>query len=488
MRLLPLILALLTVSVRSASYFIDYDSGSDAAAGMSTNAPWKKCPGMPGFSGTYSHTVGDTFIFKGGVTWPSNSLPITVAYSGTSTNAMDSYGGYNQSWFAGSSWTNPVFAGNVGIDLTGKNFIRIGFVRFYGSEMSYASDSIKYSVYAYNAPVWTVHNCIFDSDLPFGITAPFSVDCGPILILSNTFNLVGNALDINIDPGLFCSGLDIGWNVMSSITTNFWFYHPDGFQFTQGAAGQPYRDVRFHHNRFFGDWKDGATAHVWAAGWTNGLIYNNLFSVDQTNLSGGLLFNGAVYGGGNRDLRIFNNTFSSDSLATNTEGFQYFIYLTSGNTNITITNNIFSHGRNDIGIFDAFAGVTMDYNIHHAIRGSFIYTDAGTVWDWATFTNLGYEAHGFTSDPLFIIAPNGVTGHGDWHVATNSPTIGAGINLRAVFADDLDANLRASSPTNWTIGAYEIASTNTPPDEPEPPAANGSFSVDILRVNQIIRR
>lgn len=69
---------LLCFQLAGATYYIDYASGSDANAGTSTGSPWKHCPSMEPFSGSYSHSDGDVFVFKGGVTWPNAALPLYI--------------------------------------------------------------------------------------------------------------------------------------------------------------------------------------------------------------------------------------------------------------------------------------------------------------------------------------------------------------------------------------------------------------------------
>ena len=77
----------------AATYYIDYASGTDSNTNT-INTPWKTCPGMVGFHGSYTHSAGDKFVFKGGSTWPSTVLPLTIAYSGTS-GRIDTYIGVN---------------------------------------------------------------------------------------------------------------------------------------------------------------------------------------------------------------------------------------------------------------------------------------------------------------------------------------------------------------------------------------------------------
>lgn len=91
----------------AATYYIDCASGDDANNGTSTSTPWLRAPGMQGFSATYSHVAGDSFIFKGGVTCPEARFPMTISNSGTS-GSRDYYG-VDQTWFTGGAWARPVF-------------------------------------------------------------------------------------------------------------------------------------------------------------------------------------------------------------------------------------------------------------------------------------------------------------------------------------------------------------------------------------------
>jgi hypothetical protein len=108
--------------VFAATYYVDFVGGSDANAGTSKAAPWKCAPGMQGFKGDYTHAAGDQFIFKGGVTWPKSVLPLVVGYSGAA-GAVDVYGGEDLTWYAGKSWSQPVFDGQ---QLSGRSGWLIG--------------------------------------------------------------------------------------------------------------------------------------------------------------------------------------------------------------------------------------------------------------------------------------------------------------------------------------------------------------------------
>ena len=93
----------------AATYYIDYVSGSDSNSGITKSTPWKNQPYMQGFAGSYTHTVRDQFIFKGGIAWPSTCFPLTPTAGGASTSSPDYYG-VDSAWYAGSSWARPIFS------------------------------------------------------------------------------------------------------------------------------------------------------------------------------------------------------------------------------------------------------------------------------------------------------------------------------------------------------------------------------------------
>src|SRR5574337_216031 len=111
-------------SAWATTYYIDFAGGSDANAGTSISAPWKHAPGMNGCTANCAATTptgGDSFIFKGGVTWDYSIWPWNLPSSGTSSSTAVGcnggvagggciYYGVDTSWFAGGNWTRPVFS------------------------------------------------------------------------------------------------------------------------------------------------------------------------------------------------------------------------------------------------------------------------------------------------------------------------------------------------------------------------------------------
>ncbi len=108
----------------AATYYIDWVGGSDANNGTAKTTPWKRHAYMNGFIGSYSHSGGDQFIFKGGVTWPNSCFPISMGAGGSVGN--NDYYGVDQTWYTGGSWSRPIFSAGgskIGSDPTDNIFI-----------------------------------------------------------------------------------------------------------------------------------------------------------------------------------------------------------------------------------------------------------------------------------------------------------------------------------------------------------------------------
>ena len=85
-KLFAILLIIIPSWAGAATYYIDNVGGADTNNGTAKGTPWQHCPGMTGCTNncsSYSHAAGDTFIFKGGVTWTmgvdrTNALQVTT--------------------------------------------------------------------------------------------------------------------------------------------------------------------------------------------------------------------------------------------------------------------------------------------------------------------------------------------------------------------------------------------------------------------------
>ena len=109
-------------TTHAATYYVDYETGSDSNAGTSKTSPWKHAPGMLGLTPSNTSTgdgctgicsstpihPGDSVILKGGVIWPYTSLPWNFNFSGNATSSTYGctgagciYIGYDPTWNKG---------------------------------------------------------------------------------------------------------------------------------------------------------------------------------------------------------------------------------------------------------------------------------------------------------------------------------------------------------------------------------------------------
>jgi len=123
-------------------YYVDSGAGSDShtqTQAKSKSTPWAHQPYMANFTGSYTHTAGDCFVFKGGSTWSNASFPLKVAASGIST-APDYYG-VDVTWWSG---TNSGVVNTSGTQVT-----RVSGAPFQSQNTSWVSGSITINSFVY---------------------------------------------------------------------------------------------------------------------------------------------------------------------------------------------------------------------------------------------------------------------------------------------------------------------------------------------------
>jgi hypothetical protein len=441
--------------VFSATYYIDYSAANDSSNGTSKSKPWKRSPGMKGFAGSYSHSAGDIFIFKGGVTWPAAVLPLTIGYSGKAGN-IDTYT-VDQTWYTGGSYSRPIFDGGGvtgGQTASGKSYFKVNGLQiqnvnsttcgaFDGSYQEYSNLYLSPSAiqaFGYDASSNQSHIYFHDNYITnsgrFVIYGATGYILDDVRVYNNTIN------GAYLSPSFHLDGLMIG--------------NPMTLECGSGSVATV-TNILFYNNKFYGDWHAGATAMYFSNGCTNyTTIYNNIFAIEDStggvNLSPAFVFFGQHDG----NISIYNNTFSSDSYPGKGAGASEAILLgDSTYGNVIVEGNIFSgFGIDFIG--GTSGTLVVDYNLHN------ISLAHGYGWLVATggvqYTSLssaraaGYETHGLTGNPKFVAVPNGTVGSGNWQFQSSSPAINKGVDLSASFTTDIVGNARSGS---WDIGAYQ---------------------------------
>jgi len=101
----------------AATYYVDFDGGSDSNAGTSTGTAWKHCPGDDNATGSANITLsaGDTVNFKGGVAYrgsvvsiPSGSLGNRIEFIGSGHGWGTGRAIMDGSEIITTQWTNCV--------------------------------------------------------------------------------------------------------------------------------------------------------------------------------------------------------------------------------------------------------------------------------------------------------------------------------------------------------------------------------------------
>jgi hypothetical protein len=415
---------------------------------------------MNGFSGSYSHSAGDRFIFKGGVTWPNSALGLLITNSGSSSSNRDYYG-VDKTWFVGASWARPIFDCG-GIAMTNSEAVRgspirvdghyveidsieiIGFViangrAFYhcGVLPHQAYDVLIKNVYIHDWVVQTTSDGSFGGVYPYSsfvtmqgctVQAPPSVaqqyvtdphgstsGCG-----ADGVSSISNCTIIGTSQGIFNSG-DVHDNVVRDGGNSF-----SNRSHENGITMYGWRTA---YNNVIYNWKEGTAMHV-VPGWGGRdgtcLLYNNIiFDVGPTPIQ----ISESGNDGGNTTVCIFNNIL---------EHRKGFTIRMSDRPNPSLN---YIDIRNNLHITDANEPLGLKVLPNTLIqRNNCRMTQAAAIAAGILKTDLFRESAG------------------------NKELLNAGVNLSQYFTSDRDGKPRTGS---WDIGAYEhprsTATTPAPP-------------------------
>lgn len=394
------------LNLKATTYYIDYQTGSNSNNGTSKNTPWKYHPRMWGFSASYTHSVGDRFIFKGGVTWPNDCFTFhltTDIYSGVYGN--EDYYGVDTSWYVGANFTKPKFSGqgmelvrnaangwNVFWNINDNDNIVIDSICFtdmYWSSVVRNTGSVAYlymgggtnitvkncefvnwthapkrggwtdyedqlyCIYTSNQSPYNngsvITNCLFD-----GITVANQTE-GQSSCAAAVFSFGGkikNCTIRNSAGGIFTAGAPAGQRaevsgcVVGPLFTSYDFAsHTDGIQ-DNGGAG-----VIIHDNYFF----DIYPVPIFlGAGWGGGRydVYNNIFDTRVQKTQQPIVFD--AQSGGN-SFYIYNNTLIAGP------GLNFFRanWRPSGGNQITLADIRNNHLIGEGSLISIDSGVTI---------------------------------------------------------------------------------------------------------------------------------
>jgi len=422
---------------------------------------------MSGFAGSYSHTAGDRFIFKGGVTWPNACFTMTIGNSGVA-GGVDYYG-VDRTWFTGGAWSRPVFnAGGAAITGGGLNkfinmmyvsYVQIDDIEFTGFYWDSTCQTWPNSImiHAYSSAYCSWTNCYFHN---WSHGAGATSENGYGIVGNTTGTNAGTVVDHCIFDGSSTSDSLIGAIYGGIETVRFSTFHDllaGPITYGNSAAHTVHDCVIYNIAYPF----DGSAHPDGIYFWGAGSCYNNIvhdvkwgMAIDsipswEGNTGDVLIYNNVVWnfaspGNGPITLanevgnypgteRIFNNTLQGGAGATGPA----IRIIPSG----YVVNAVIIENNHFITSF-ASPAITVD--------------GAGSVTTLTADSQLlqtaaQAAAEGYDSSSLF--APT----------ATGS-TVDTGVSRAAYFGTDM---LGVSRPQGsaWDIGAYEFqgAAKQAPP-------------------------
>ncbi|NLX60087.1 MAG: hypothetical protein GXY74_13495 [Phycisphaerae bacterium] len=473
-----------------AVYYIDYASGSDANSGLTKQAPWKRHPYMQNFAGTYTAGAGDEFVFKGGVTWPSECFGLIVTQGGSEQAPMVYT--VDETWYSGGAWSRPVFdmqeqaivgdrpvyfyhASHVvfdGIEIKNQRIAGASCGGWGGITVTSSTDITVTDCYVHS---WYIATPTVTRDNNFG---GFYVDDSPTTVIDGC---VVHGQEVDEFPGLYSGNGFKG----SGMVLNSEFYNlPNGMHIAGGVVS----GCEIHHiytsydsgtnvvtppngRHANGVWifasgtlcnsyvhdvlAPGAPIVFPAAGWGGAdgtcLIYNNV-------IRGNIHINGDGAASGNQATwHIYNNTIGGDSLNN-------AIVASKKNDNalghVVIKNNVLvTPGSYPAGVNlgQPVADLVIDNNVYYApsvlnrVNGEPCVLQLAwlspTRYNLAGSQGLGYNANSYLS-PIALY----------WDYvpsSTGDPGVDDGADLSAFFDTDC---LGISRPQGsaFDIGAYEL--------------------------------
>ena len=283
-----------------------YDGTTEAVSG--SHGPWAHVPGMNGCTGNCaSHTpaAGEGFIMRGGDTWVAADLPLIYRNTfgnGTTNNPV--YIGVDQSWYAGSSWSRPIWTCGGGAcggndddyyrNASTSTGLILDNIEITGQKIDNTSkifqlagtNTILEDIYAHGWSQGTV--------------------TGGGFVFQSSLSANSNVVRYSV-----CDGTDTTQNMMQCVG-GFW-HEIAGNRMLYIANGQG-GTVDLYHDNWTGPivLNGGHQNHMQIAGLTNGsvgIIYNNIVAGPEVSGMGGAGHYWWAQGSGNSGTTwwVFNN-------------------------------------------------------------------------------------------------------------------------------------------------------------------------------------
>lgn len=486
-----------------ASTYYVANGGNDSGPGTDV-APWARCPGMPGWTGTHVLQPGDVVYFDSGGTWSAGSgeaavIPVVggVTYDGSSWGS----GTRATLRATGALWRSVVFIEHddpteetvvrgFHIDVNDQTTTGVG-VNWPGASGSLTGATKRIE----DCVIHDVHSRSGDGTYEYGIVVSAGWSEGQFHVSNvevldcEVYNISRGAINIyapNDHPASTISNVLVRGNDVYATGTD------PSYAGSAMAAKNHIIDVVFEYNHIHDPIRGpgfGVSTHT--AGFTGpeGLVfrYNIIDNSPHTGIYvqspgdksmaiyGNLIMNsaygGMVLSGSLDDLlsaRIYNNTFYHNGI----EPWTYEVCFYENDATIStleFSNNIVvpsSAVANTRCLLDGEGNITAHtHNLfYRAAAGNLVY-DSGT---WYTAANIAsWEPAALAGDPLLVNPANLPTGFSGvfgtdlrpntdgLSLSSDSPAKDAGATLGGSYAGSINSVARPGGPA-WDIGAYEL--------------------------------
>jgi hypothetical protein len=483
------------VAAVAATYYVDQAAGSDSNSGLSSEAPWKDCPGMSAYSGGATLGPGDTVYFNRGRTWLVSGAQGIYLVGGV-TYIGNSWGeGNGKARICAAADldagvvrfrdhpTHPTVFKGFDIDGNGKVTTGVDINHRYWSLMNGAIKRVedcevhhiwsneilgqyKYGIIVSNhggaggyAENVELVNCVVH-DTPRDAICLYPGDENHNCRIRNITVRRCEAYHTGQDPN-FGAGAGLlvkGYVEDAVIEYNFVHDTKGAIMFVNGNEERHYgvgpTNIHIRYNIFTGNTTHGAIR-----------IYDGRSGKDPKDLKiyGNLVYNSTARGGlyigpdlGNSlQLRVFNNTFCnapviiSNNSATmtvfefenNLVQYSDGIPLTDSKGQITAhSNNLFCGGKTLV------KSNGIDYVADNLVKD---YESTATCTN-PLFSDSDNAPAGFTGIYGVDMAPN----RNGFSLRIGSPGINGGMALGRRFAGSINSVHRPAAG-KWDIGAYQ---------------------------------
>ncbi len=495
--------ATLTVSAAASGNlrYVDQTAGNDANAG-SAASPWRRCPGMVGWTGSATLQPGDTVYFDRSDTWDiaANSggagldLKAGVHYIGDEWDPQS--GGAGQAtlratgrheagvvrfwedhasiptWLEGFEINANGYRANL-IDIN-HSFWKTGLTKAtkrvedcvaHGNTGNGSEGDYKYGIIisdnSPDASGWVANVEILNTkvyDTPRDAITMYPGNSGMISnILVRGCETYGTGTDPSYSEG---HGLVAKGNVKNS-TFEYCYSHDvkSSAVFINGpesgtGTGPTGCAVRYCVLQTA---DNNGVIRYYGTGTKAVDVYGNI--ILENEATGGLSFSG---NSGNITANIYNNTFYNAFVDLGNPG---------GSGTINFRNNII-YELDDVCLTDSGGDIdTHSHNLFYRANGGTLVSTGGTTYNAA---NIGsWEPTAQTADPLFkntANLPDGFSGSFGSSLAPNkdglslqasSPAFNSGVALGAAYSGAINTAARPVGAA-WDLGAYEGASNGQP--------------------------